>query len=71
MEVYEEIIESLCESYGIRKEHLLSRRRDKELVKVKKLCYSMLRQEGLSYPQIGKLMHKNHTTVLKVLRGMK
>lgn len=71
MDKYEEIIENICNSYGIRKEHLLSRRRDKNLVKIKKLCYKLLRETGLSYPKIGKLMHKNHTTVLKVLRGMK
>lgn len=68
---YDTIIDDICDNYGVKKEHLLSRRRDKELVKVRKFAYSLLRKQGLSFPKIGKLMNKHHTTVMKVLRDDK
>lgn len=68
MDKYEKIIEDICEKYGVKKQHLLSRRRDAELVKIKKLTYWTLRQAGLSLPKIGKLMNKDHSTVLYGIR---
>lgn len=70
MEKYEKLIEDICFAFNLRKEHILSKRRDKRLIEVKKLIYWILRNEGLSFPQIGKLMNKDHSTILKVLRGM-
>jgi len=71
MDMYEEIIDSICQAYGIKKMHLLSKRRDKKLVYVKKLTYVTLRNLGLSLPKIGKLLNKDHTTILHGIRTFK
>ena len=62
-------IEDLCDKYGIKKIHLLSKRRDKKLIEAKKAIYQELRDTGLSYPEIGKLVNKHHTTILRVLKN--
>ena len=69
--MYEDKIDEICRMYGVERIHLFSRRRDKKVVEARKTAYWVLRNCGLSFPQIGKIMHKDHTTVLKVLRGMK
>jgi chromosomal replication initiation ATPase DnaA len=71
MDKYENIIDDIFEKYGVKKQHLFSRRRNAELVKVKKLTYWTLRQAGLSLPKIGKLMNKDHSTVLYGIRTFK
>lgn len=71
MEYYEEKLEEICRMYGVEKMHLLSRRREKHLMEARKVAYWVLRNCGLSFTEIGKLMNKSHTTVLKVLRGIK
>lgn len=62
-------IEDLCDKYGVKKIHLISKRRGKELIEAKKAIYQELRDAGLSYPEIGKLVNKHHTTILRVLKG--
>lgn len=56
-----------CVKYEIDKYLLLSKRRDASLVKKRKLIAKDLREQGLSYPQIGKLLNRHHTTIMHLL----
>lgn len=44
-----------------------SNRKSAEVVAARLACFRLLRDRGLSFPAIGKVMAKNHSTVLKAL----
>lgn len=56
-----------CVKYEVDKCILLSKRRNALLVEKRKLIAKELREKGLSYPQIGKLLNRHHTTIMHLL----
>lgn len=55
---------------GVRARDLLGRNRHKRVAAARKELYVLLRYEfALSYPEIGALMGRDHTTVLTAVRG--
>lgn len=56
-----------CVKYEVDKCILLSKRRTADLVEKRKLIAKDLRELGLSYPAIGKLLNRHHTTVMHLL----
>ena len=65
----EERLLRVCEKHGISTEMLRCHRRDKALVAARRECCVELRTLGLSLPNIGKLMNRDHTSVLHHLKA--
>lgn len=47
---------------------ILSTARSKNIMLARIDCYLHLRNKGLSYPEIGKIMLRDHTTIIYVVR---
>lgn len=62
-----DIIVELCVKYEVDKCELLSKRRDSKIVEKRRLIAQELRDRGLSYPAIGKLLNRHHTTIMSLL----
>lgn len=69
----EEIIEAVAESHGLTVDHLVSKRRDRQIVRARHQAMHELHQElGLSTPVIGRLLgNRDHTSVLYGLKAFK
>jgi len=66
----ETILREVCLSHRIRRNELLSARRDAALVRARhEACWRMKNETSLSYPQIGRLLGgRDHTTILHGVR---
>jgi chromosomal replication initiator protein len=60
------VLKTICGFYNIKKEELLSKKRNKELIKPRQICMYILRYEAnLSFPEIAKEMGgKDHSTII-------
>lgn len=58
------IIAQVCERRGVSVEEVLGRSRFKRICSARKEAYVRLREENLSYPTIGKMFGRDHTTVI-------
>lgn len=63
----EELLKKFCGQYDVQKDDLLSKKRDKRLVNIRQAISSKLRSEGWTYPRIGKLLHRHHTSIMHLL----
>lgn len=62
------IIEN-CKLYGISYSELISENRKEFLVKIRAKIAKVLRDEfGMSYPDIGKLLKRDHTTIINLVK---
>ena len=64
----EYLAERVSEVSGVPLERLLGRDRHKSVARARVHLYAVLRETGLSYPQIGQILDRDHTTVLKQLQ---
>ncbi len=60
----EAIIKKFEDIYGIPKKDLLGKARNPEMVKNRFILYGILNRIGLSYNQIGRVLRKDHTTII-------
>jgi chromosomal replication initiation ATPase DnaA len=61
----EEILEIIAEECGVNINDVMKKVRKSELVKVRHLYSAILRKYyGFSYPKIGEIMDKDHTTII-------
>ena len=65
-----EMINEVCEKFKVNPEDITSLRRDQNLVKAKKVIYCVLRMYGLTFNQIGRIVNKDHQTILMTIRTM-
>ena len=65
-----EMIKEVCDKFGVKPDDITSLRRDQKLVNAKKVIYCVLRMYGLSFNQIGRIVNKDHQTVLITIRTM-
>lgn len=49
---------------GIPSERIYGQRRTREIVRVRMACYLVARETGVSYPEIGRIMCRDHSTVI-------
>lgn len=62
---YAHIERLFCRLTGFTREEIRSRRRNRRLVLVKQaIAYWTIRRTSLSYPQVGQMMGKDHTTII-------
>ena len=60
-----EIIREVCEKYHVTKDEIEGFRRHQHLVRAKReLCFRLRRETTMSFPRIGQIIGKDHTTVL-------
>lgn len=58
------IIAQVCDRHGVAVEEVMGRSRFKRVCTARKEAYAMLREERLSYPAIGRMFGRDHTTVV-------
>jgi chromosomal replication initiation ATPase DnaA len=58
------IIAQVCDHHGVAVEEVMGRSRFKRICTARKEAYAMLREERLSYPTIGRMFGRDHTTVV-------
>lgn len=64
------IVQEICHKHGVTVNDVLSRRRDKKTLAARFECYKALRGMGLSFPKIGKIMNRDHSTVCHFFREL-
>ncbi len=62
------ILTSVCENHNITLNELLSPRRNRKFVLARKECARILRENGLSYPKIGKIMNRDHSSIVHLIK---
>jgi chromosomal replication initiation ATPase DnaA len=60
-------ISAIAQEHGYTVEDILGYSRPKELVKVRRLCVTMLRRKGYSTLAIGRIMHRDHSSICNSL----
>ena len=64
-------INAIAQKHGYTVEDILGYSRPKELVKVRRLCVVMLREKGYSTLAIGRIMHRDHSSICNSLNKSK
>ena len=63
------IAEQVCEAHGVRFQDVLAVCREQPIVEARRAVMAALRDSGrFSYPEIAKLMQRDHTTVMYDVR---
>lgn len=70
-EKYHGLISEIAEKHSVKVEHILSPSREQHHVAARYECYFVLHSLGLSSSQIGKVMRRDHSTVLHGIRQYK
>ena len=65
----EQIIKQVSEETGVSVPKIYEKNRSQYVFRARLRVYKLLRELGLSYPEIGKLLGRNHTTILVTLRN--
>jgi len=60
-------IDAIAQEHGYTVEDILGKSRLKHLVSVRRLCVLMLRDCGYSTTEIGRLMDRDHSTIVHAL----
>ena len=60
-------IEHMAEGYGYTVADILGPKRRRHLVFVRNLCVFMLRDKGYSTTEIGRIMNRDHSTIVHAL----
>lgn len=68
---YRQVIASICEAYGVPMEEVMGEARSVVLVHARHACYAALRALGLSNPHVGRIMGRDHTTIIHGVRQHK
>lgn len=61
-------VEAAADLYGLDPSTLLSDARHKSVVKARQIAAWLMREDGLSYPTIGRALNRDHTTAIHSVR---
>ena len=61
-------IEAIAKAHCFTLEDILGPRKFKQLVAVRRKCIVMLRQKGYSTTEIGRIMRRDHSTIVHALK---
>lgn len=67
----DELLAHFCGKYDVYKDELLSRRCDRRLVEIRRAIATELKDQGWSFPQIGKLLNRHHSAIINLLDNKK
>jgi chromosomal replication initiation ATPase DnaA len=70
-EEYMDVIDQICAEYGVSVAEVLGNSRIHDYVYARQACFFALQKVGLSSTQIGRLMNRDHSTVLYGIRTHK
>ena len=65
-----EVVQKIAKKHGITQGDIFSKKRDKHLVDARAEIVCILRDDpfNLSYPYIGTILHRDHTTVISLYK---
>ena len=64
------IVGDVCRRSGHNPFHVMGKSREADICRVRELvCYKAYREAGMSYPQIGRVLRRHHTTILHAVRN--
>jgi len=61
----------VCRAHGIRLQDVFGRGRSKSLARARAECWAYTRRLGWSFPEIGNLWMRDHTTIMSATRKLK
>jgi chromosomal replication initiation ATPase DnaA len=61
-------MEAIAKVYGYTAEDIIGKNRMKKLVAVRRKCAVMLREKGYSTTEIGRIMNRDHSTIVHSLQ---
>jgi hypothetical protein len=61
-------VERVCAELGVSLEALMSADRHANVAHVRQVCAWMLRQRPMSWCAIGRMLHRDHTTIIHAVR---
>lgn len=64
-------IQTIAQEHKFTVDDILGKRRFKPLVKVRRKCVVMLREKGYSTTEIGRIMNRDHSTIVTSLQVSK
>lgn len=64
-------IQAIAQEHKFTVDDILGKRRFKPLVKVRRKCVVMLREKGYSTTEIGRIMNRDHSTIVTSLQVSK
>lgn len=65
-----DILKQIADSYGVTIADLVGKSREQRIVRPRHHAMWLIRQQTkLSYPQIGRMFHQDHTTVIAACRA--
>ncbi len=62
-------VEQIVGAAGVTVDQMRGRRKGRELVEVRRIVAAYLRRRGCSLPEIGRVLNRDHTSVLNLLRA--
>lgn len=65
-----EIVNAMSREAGLRPEQVRGPRRWSELVRCRRAIATRLRQEGCSWPEVGRALGKHHTSLMGLLGAL-
>lgn len=65
----DDVATAVAQAHGVPLRELLGRRRHASVARARAALYTALRGHGMSYPEIGRLLRRDHTTVMSVVRN--
>jgi chromosomal replication initiation ATPase DnaA len=63
-----DVLQRVSVRYGVSVDALRSRSRMQLIAEARKMAYTVLRAQGRSYPEIGRALGRDHTTVIAGVR---
>lgn len=63
-----ELVDERAKAHHVTRTDVLGRSRTKSVAAARQAVYRGLRERGLSYPEIGRLLDRDHTTVMHACR---
>lgn len=70
MKTAQQNVEDICETYGVTPAELLGDSRTPHLVRARWVLCWVWRKRGMSYPEIGRQLGREHSTIFRNLRKM-
>ena len=64
------IIDHIASEYGYDRHDVVGKRRFKVLVEIRHECIKFFRERGHSTPEIGRILNRDHSTIVHALQKM-
>ena len=62
------LLKEVCQEFRITHDRLISKQRSVRVVAARDIIIKCLRDDGWSYPEIGRLLNRDHSTIVHALK---